>query len=115
MSDSQAAKIAALRRAALGIVLVLALGRTPTLGEIGSAEEALREKLASGASVAASFVHDPSLGERALAAAICLPRPSAAARDVYPSEDPATLEVPAFMRRRSAGLNGRGGRKRRVA
>jgi cell division GTPase FtsZ len=101
--------------ASAGAVLVLALGRTPTLGEIGSAEEALRERLADGASVAASFVRDPSLGERALATVLCVPRSETTTEDVFPSENPVTLEIPAFMRRRSAGLRGRGGRIRRCA
>ena len=96
-------------------VLVLALGRTPTLGEIGEAEEALRERLARGASVAASIVHDPSLGERVLAAVFCVPQAGTMADGVFPSEDPATLEVPAFVRRRSAGLCRRRGRIRRSA
>jgi len=102
--------------ASSGAVLVLALGRAPTLGEIGSAEEALRGRVSEGASCAASFVHDPTLGERALAAALSVSRAGVKSeKDVFPSENPVTLKVPAFMRRRSAGRRGRGGRIRRVA
>ncbi|MHC5058923.1 MAG: FtsZ/tubulin family protein [Planctomycetota bacterium] len=101
--------------ASRGAVLVLALGRTPTLGEIGEAEEILRGGLSDDAAVAASIAQDPSLGERALAAVLCVARAGATADDVFPSENPATLQVPAFMRRRSAGLRGRGGRIRKIA
>jgi len=102
--------------ASSGAVLVLALGRTPTMGEIGSAEDALRGMLSEGASVAASFVRDATLGERALATVLTVSQAWAKEEeDVFPSENPATLKVPAFMRRRSAGRRGRGGRIRRVA
>lgn len=98
-----------------GAVLVLALGQTPTLGEIGEAEEIVRERLSEGVSVAASMVHDASLGERVLAAVFCVPSSGATSEDVYPSENPTTLEVPAFMRRRSARPRGQGRRIRRIA
>jgi cell division GTPase FtsZ len=98
-----------------GAVLVLALGRTPTLGEIGEAEGILREGLPHGASVAASMVRDASLGERVLAAVFCVPASGANTDDVFPSENPMTLEVPAFMRRRSARPGGRRARLRRIA
>ncbi len=101
--------------ASRGAVLVLALGRTPTIGEIGAAEEALRGPLAEGASVAAAIAHDPSLGERALAAVLCVPQSGATTEDVFPSENPATLEIPAFMRRRTGRPRGRRRHIRRIA
>jgi len=99
-----------------GAVLVLALGRTPTLGEICSAEEALRGRLSEGASVATSFVRDATLGERALATVLSVSRAGEKEeKGVFPSENPTTLKIPAFMRRRSEGRRGRGARIRRVA
>jgi hypothetical protein len=84
-------------------LLTLAIGRTPTLGEVGAAEDLLREALAPGADVTFDIATCRSLGERALAAVCVAPPAVGEGEDVFPSEDPTVQEVPAFIRRRAAG------------
>ncbi len=83
-------------------LVVLAAGTTPTIGDLGAAESAVRAALPAGAAVSIRIAVDRALGGRALAAVLVRP---AVGRDgrLFPSEDPATLEVPAFLRRRAAG------------
>jgi hypothetical protein len=94
--------------AARAAFLAAATGRAPSLGEMNDAEHALREALPYGTPVTLDFAVDASLAGRTLAAVCLLPDRRARARDIFPSEDPATLEIPAFLRRRSAGLARKG-------
>ncbi|MHC4504077.1 MAG: hypothetical protein ACYTFI_12285, partial [Planctomycetota bacterium] len=100
--------------ASRGAFIALAAGRAATLGEIAAAEEAVRSLVPPEASVTVAAAADPSLGERVVAAVCALPPVRAWGGEVFPSEDPATLEIPAYLRRRSAGM-GSAGRTGRVA
>jgi hypothetical protein len=88
-------------------MLALAMGRTPTIGEVCGAEDMLRSTLARGAQVSLEMAVEPSLGDRALAA-VCVAKQTAERPDVaFPAEDPTVLDVPAFLRRRSVLGGGR--------
>jgi cell division GTPase FtsZ len=88
-------------------MLALAMGRTPTIGEVCGAEDMLRSALARGAQVSFQMSVEPTLGDRALAA-VCVAKQTAERPDVaFPAEDPTVLDVPAFLRRRSIMGGGR--------
>jgi len=80
-----------------------AVARRPiTLSEARATEEIMREALAPGAEIELRPREERSLGPRVLAA-VCVEIPAELGRDCeFPSEDPATLEIPAFIRRRAA-------------
>ncbi len=86
--------------ASRGAFLSLAMSRTPTLGELGEAEKVLTCGLPRGASAAVGIATDSGLGGRALAAVCCPLESRARAKHVFPAEDPETLAIPAFLRRR---------------
>jgi cell division GTPase FtsZ len=94
--------------AARGAFLAAATARAPSLGELNEAEDVLAGSLPHGTPITLDFTVDGSLAGRTLAAVCLVPGQSAKARDIFPSEDPETLQIPAFLRRRSAGLT-RGG------
>jgi len=100
--------------ASRGAFVALAASRAATLGEIAAAEEAVRSLVSPEASVTVAATADPSLGDRIIAAVCAMPPVRAWGGEVFPSEDPATLEIPAYLRRRSAGM-GSAGRTGRVA
>ncbi len=100
--------------ASRGAFIALATGRAATLGEIAAAEEAVRSLVPPEAPVTVAATADPSLGERTIAAVCAMPPVRAWGGEVFPSEDAATLEIPAYLRRRSAGM-GSAGRTGRVA
>jgi hypothetical protein len=54
--------------------------------------------------VTVEFAADASLGGRALAVVLLLPRPREREDGIFPAEGAAALEVPAFIRKRSAAL-----------
>jgi cell division protein FtsZ len=87
-------------------LLALALGRTPTIGEVCASEDMLRSILAPDARITFEMATDPTLGDRALAA-VCVAASNENSRDeIFPSEDAGVLEVPAFLRRRSSMYGG---------
>ncbi len=94
--------------AARGAFLAAAVTRAPSLGELNEAEAALRESLPHGTPITLDFALIGALEGKTLAAVCLVPGASAKERDIFPSEDPETLEIPAFLRRRAAGLT-RGG------
>jgi cell division GTPase FtsZ len=85
-----------------GALLALALGTVPTLGEICAAEDLIRGALAPGARVSFGMAIDPHLAGRALAAVCVSQDAPPESESVFPSEDPRVLDIPAFLRRRSA-------------
>jgi len=89
----------AVSRAALA---AFAVGRAPTMGELGKIVSSLRSALPAGTPLSLEAVVDETLGTRALAM-VCL-RHADADGALFPSEDPATLAIPAFLRRRGDGL-----------
>lgn len=100
--------------AARGAFVALAMGRAPTLGETAAAEGALRLGLSRGAEVTVEVATDPSLGPRVLAAVCAVPAAGARGGEAFPSEDAATLAIPAYLRRRSAGIARAGAAARRA-
>jgi cell division protein FtsZ len=92
------------RAGAEEVFIALAAPRAPTVGTVSTAEEAAMRALGPDASVTVEFAADPSLGDRALAVALLPPRRREREDGVFPAEDRAALEIPAFIRKRSAAL-----------
>lgn len=89
--------------ASKGVFVMLIIGRTPTIGDMQNIETTIKNNLAPGASHKIEVIEDLSLGKSALASIAAIPALGVTDANSFPSEDPETLAIPAFIRRRGLG------------